>query len=64
MKTDADLEFAERDKVFLEVSPTKGIVHTGSKNKLDPRYTGLLKYQSESDTSLPTGLASRNGESS
>jgi hypothetical protein len=35
-----DLEFAVGDKVLLMVSPTKGIVHFGSKKKLSPRYIG------------------------
>ena len=34
------LEFAEGDKVFLKVSPMKGIVRTGRRNKLYPRYIG------------------------
>jgi len=34
------LEFAEGDKVFLKVSPIKGMVRGGKRNKLDPRYIG------------------------
>jgi hypothetical protein len=35
-----DLEFAVGDEVLLKVSPTKGIVHFGIKEKLSPRYIG------------------------
>ena len=34
------LEFAEGDKVFLKISPMKGMVRGGKRNKLDPRYIG------------------------
>jgi len=34
------LKFKVGDKVFLKVSPMKGVRHTGSKNKLAPRYVG------------------------
>lgn len=34
------LEFTEGDRVFLKVSPMKGIVRTGRKNKLDPHCVG------------------------
>ena len=34
------LEFEVGDKVFLKVSPKKGVRRTGSKNKLAPRYVG------------------------
>jgi len=34
------LEFAAGDKVFLKVSPIKGMVRGGKRNKLDPRYIG------------------------
>jgi hypothetical protein len=34
------LEFAVGDEVLLNVSPTKGIVHFGIKEKLSPRYIG------------------------
>ena len=32
------LEFQEGDKVFLEVSPMKGVIRFGKKGKLAPRY--------------------------
>jgi hypothetical protein len=35
-----DLEFAVGDEVLLKVSPTKGIVRFGIKEKLSPRYIG------------------------
>ncbi|KAL6547062.1 hypothetical protein OROMI_022783 [Orobanche minor] len=35
-----DLEFYVGDKVFLKVSPTKGIVRFGPRSKLRPRYIG------------------------
>lgn len=34
------LEFAEGDKVYLKVSPTKGVMRFGEKGKLSPRYIG------------------------
>ena len=34
------LEFAEGDKVFLKISPMKGMIRVGKRNKLDPRYIG------------------------
>ena len=34
------LIFLMGDKVFLKVSPMKGVIHIGNKNKLDPRYVG------------------------
>jgi len=34
------LEFAEEDKVFLKVSPIRGMVQTEGKNKLGPQYIG------------------------
>ena len=34
------LKFSVGYKVFLKVSPMKGVVRTGKKNKLDPRYVG------------------------
>jgi len=33
------LEFLVRE-IFLKVSPMKGVVRTGKKNKLNPRYVG------------------------
>ncbi|XXG82457.1 hypothetical protein AAC387_Pa10g0403 [Persea americana] len=35
-----DLEFAAGDKVFLKVSPTKGVMRFGNKGKLSPRFVG------------------------
>ncbi|XP_074328363.1 uncharacterized protein LOC141666271 [Apium graveolens] len=35
-----EYEFKVGDKVFLKVSPTKGIQHFGQKGKLSPRYIG------------------------
>ena len=35
-----DLEFAAGDKVFLKVSPTKGVMRFGKKGKLSPRFIG------------------------
>ena len=34
------LEFAEGDKVFLKVSPIRGVMRIGRRNKLGPRYVG------------------------
>jgi hypothetical protein len=35
-----NLEFAEDDKVFLRVAPTKGVTRFGKKGKLNSRYMG------------------------
>ena len=35
-----DLEFEVGDKVFLKVSPTKGVMRFNQKGKLSPRYIG------------------------
>ncbi|GAB2302263.1 hypothetical protein Dimus_038966 [Dionaea muscipula] len=35
-----DLEFQVGDKVFLKVSPWKGVIRFGKKGKLSPRYIG------------------------
>ena len=35
-----DLEFEEGDKVYLKISPMKGVVRFGKKGKLSPRYVG------------------------
>ena len=35
-----ELEFEVGDQVLLRVSPTKGIMHFGTKEKLSPRYVG------------------------
>ena len=35
-----DLEFEVKNKVFLRVSPLKGVVRFGKKRNLSPRYTG------------------------
>ena len=34
------LEFAECDKVFLRISPMKGVIRISKRNKLDPRFIG------------------------
>ena len=34
------LEFQVGDRVLLKVSPWKGVVHFGKRNKLNPRYVG------------------------
>ena len=39
-KRHRSLIFLMRDKVFLKVSPMKGVIRIGNKNKLDPRYVG------------------------
>ena len=33
-----DLEFEEGDKVYLKISPMKGVVRFGKNGKLSPRY--------------------------
>ena len=35
-----DQEFSVGDEVLLKVSPTKGVVHFGTRGKLSPRYIG------------------------
>nr|XP_048328424.1 uncharacterized protein LOC125422025 [Ziziphus jujuba var. spinosa] len=35
-----DLKFEVGDRVFLKLSPWKGIVHLGKRGKLSPRYIG------------------------
>ena len=35
-----DLEFEERDRVYLKISPMKGVVIFGMKYKLSPLYVG------------------------
>nr|GFA20294.1 putative reverse transcriptase domain-containing protein [Tanacetum cinerariifolium] len=37
------MEFQVRDKVMLNVSPWKGVVHFGKRRKLNPRYVGPFK---------------------
>ena len=37
-KRRSSLEFLVGNKVFLKVSPMKGVVRTVKKNKLDPQY--------------------------
>ena len=36
-----DLEFEEGDKVYLKISPMKGVVRYGNKRKFSPHYVGL-----------------------
>ena len=38
-----DLEFEEGDKVYLKISPMKGVVRFGKNGKLSPRYVGSFK---------------------
>ncbi|XP_070054421.1 uncharacterized protein [Nicotiana tomentosiformis] len=38
-----DLEFQVGDRVFLRISPMKGVMHFGKKSKLSPRYIGPYK---------------------
>ena len=35
-----DVQFEEGDHVFLKISPMKGVMHFGKKEKLAPRYIG------------------------
>ena len=35
-----DLEFEVGDKVYLKISPMKGVMRFGKKGKLSPRYVG------------------------
>lgn len=42
-KKHRDVNFNVRDKVFLKVSPWKGIMRFGKKGKLSPRYIGLYE---------------------
>nr|GEW41873.1 putative reverse transcriptase domain-containing protein [Tanacetum cinerariifolium] len=37
------MEFQDRDKVMLKVSPWKGVVRFGKRGKLNPRYVGPFK---------------------
>ena len=37
-----DLQFQEGDKMYLKISPMKGVVRFGKKGKLSPRYVGPL----------------------
>ena len=39
-KRKRQLKFQEGDKVFLKVSPMKGVMRFGKKGKLSPRYIG------------------------
>lgn len=38
-----NLEFEVEDKIFLQISPTKGVLRFGKKGKLSRRYIGLYK---------------------
>ena len=35
-----ELDIEEGDKVYLKISPVKGVVRFGKKGKLSPRYVG------------------------
>jgi len=37
------LEFEVGDYVLLKISPTRGVIRFGSKEKLNPRYIGSLE---------------------
>ena len=37
------MEFEEGDKVYLKISPMKGVVRFDKKGKLSPRYVGLYE---------------------
>ena len=37
------LEFEIGDKVFLKISPTRGVIRFGNKGKLSPRFIGPFK---------------------
>ena len=37
------LEFEVGDKVFLKISPTRGVIRFGSRRKLSPRFIGPFK---------------------
>ncbi|GKF20928.1 putative reverse transcriptase domain-containing protein [Tanacetum coccineum] len=41
--TEKPMEFQVRDRVMLKVSPWKGVVHFGKREKLNPRYVGPFK---------------------
>ena len=38
-----DLEFEVEDRVFLKLSPWKGVVRFGKRGKLSPRYIGSFE---------------------
>ena len=38
-----EIEFQVREKVFLKVSPWRGVMRFGNKGELSPRYIGLYK---------------------
>src|SRR5688572_19882199 len=38
-----DIEFEVNDSVYLKISPTKGVMRFGKKDKLSPRYIGPYK---------------------
>ncbi|KAA0054925.1 reverse transcriptase [Cucumis melo var. makuwa] len=42
-KRERDLEFEVGDKVFLKLSPWKGVLRFGRKGKLNPRFIGLYE---------------------
>jgi hypothetical protein len=37
------LEFEMRDRVFLKVSPMRGVMRFGKKGKLSPRFVGSFE---------------------
>ena len=38
-----DIEFVVGDKVFLKISPWKGVIRFGKRGKLSPRFIGLYE---------------------
>ena len=39
-----DIEFEVGDKVYLKISPMKGVMRFGKKGNLSPRYVGPMRY--------------------
>ncbi|XP_060961023.1 uncharacterized protein LOC133031520 [Cannabis sativa] len=51
-----NVEFAVGDKVFLRVSPMKGVMRFGKRGKLSPRFIGPFEILDEWDSSLSAAL--------